>query len=152
MPLVTLRPVTTDNWLDALALTVHPEQEHFVPSVAVSLAKAYIKPDGENYDPFAIYAHGTIVGFYSFCYRPHDMTVCYLGGFLIDRAHQRGGYGQAALATFLNWLQTQHPVCQAIGLTVHPDNVVATHLYQQVGFRKTGGVIDGEDTMELRLS
>ncbi len=151
-PLVTIHPVTADNWLDAIALTVHPEQVDFVPSVAISLAKAYIKPEGEHYDPFAIYAHETMVGFYSFNYRPHEMTVCYLGGFLIDRAHQRCGYGQAALTTFLSWVKARHPVCQAIALTVHPDNDVATHLYQQMGFRKTGGVIDGEEIMKLQFS
>ena len=62
----TVQAVTEDNWRDVIALTVHPEQERFVPSVAISLAKAYIKPDGEHYDPFVMYADGKMVGFYSF--------------------------------------------------------------------------------------
>lgn len=42
-----LKVVTRENWEDALKLQVSKEQNQFVPSVAVSLAKVYIKPDGD---------------------------------------------------------------------------------------------------------
>ncbi len=147
----TVQAVTEDNWRDVIALTVHPEQERFVPSVAISLAKAYIKPDGEHYDPFVIYADGKMVGFYSFNYKPQRMTRCYLAGFLIENNHQGRGYGKAALSHFLRFVQTQYPECEAIYLTVHPHNIVATQLYQNFGFQKTGGIIDGEDARGLTL-
>ncbi len=54
---VRLKCVTRENWEEALSLKVKEQQITFVPSVAVSLAKVYIKPDGDNivYVPFAIY-------------------------------------------------------------------------------------------------
>ena len=54
---IQLKIITRDNWEEALKLQVSKKQTTFVPSVAVSLAKVYIKPDGENveYIPFAIY-------------------------------------------------------------------------------------------------
>ena len=45
---VQLKVVTRDNWEDALKLQVKEDQRKFVPAVAVSLAKVYIKPDGDN--------------------------------------------------------------------------------------------------------
>lgn len=54
-----------ENWEDALKLQVKDNQTKFVPSVAVSLAKVYIKPDGDavEYQPFAIYNGDLMVGF-----------------------------------------------------------------------------------------
>ncbi len=62
---VQLKVVTRDNWEDALKLQVKEDQRKFVPAVAVSLAKVYIKPDGDNveYIPFAIYDGDLMVGF-----------------------------------------------------------------------------------------
>lgn len=64
---IQLKVVTRENWEDALQLQVKENQRKFVPAVAVSLAKVYIKPDGDNveYIPFAIY-NGLSNGW--FCY------------------------------------------------------------------------------------
>ena len=43
MPSITLRDITRDNWRATLALTVHPEQQHFIadytPIAAIALAE-----------------------------------------------------------------------------------------------------------------
>lgn len=148
---VTTRPVTAANWREAIALEIEPEQREFTPSVAVSLAKAYIQPDGANYDPIAIYSGKTMVGFYSFIYYPGSMYYCSIGGFLIDRAYQRQGYGRAALLDFLHKVRTQYPECSDVFLTVHPRNGVAARLYTSLGFIKTGDVIDGEEIMRVGM-
>ena len=53
--IVTLQPITRDNWLQCVRLNVAPEQKHFVASNAVSLA-AY---DGDTMVGFAMYAWNT---------------------------------------------------------------------------------------------
>jgi diamine N-acetyltransferase len=146
------KPVTADNWREALALDVHPAQREFTPSVAVSLAKAYIQPDGAHYDPYAIYDGNTMVGFYSFIYYPGSMRFCSIGGFLIDKAHQGKGYGRAALSGFIAFVQRKHPECSDIFLTVHPRNSAAARLYNSLGFVKTGDVIEGEEVMRLVMA
>ena len=98
---ISVREVTSENWEEALALSVWPEQREFVPAVARSLAKCHVRPDGKTYEPFAVYSADELVGFYTLSYNPADATKCYLGGFLIDRAHQRRGLGSAALAQYL---------------------------------------------------
>lgn len=152
--MVELRPVTARNWEEAVKLKMTPEQERFVPSVALSLAKAYIKPDGVTYDPISIYSILTdeMVGFYSYMYRPHNMRVVYIGGFLIDRRFQRQGYGVAAMKSFLHNVQSELPECEGVYLTVHPENVAAERFYSQFGFSKTGLVIGGEDAMGLNFA
>jgi diamine N-acetyltransferase len=148
---ITTRPVTAANWREAIALEISPEQREFTPSVAVSLAKAYIQPDGANYDPIAVYAGKMMVGFYSFIYYPGSMQFCSIGGFLIDKTHQGKGYGRAALADFLTTVQRKYAECSDIFLTVHPRNHVAVRLYTSIGFIKTGDVIEGEEIMRLAL-
>lgn len=149
---ISTKPVTAANWREAVALDVHPAQREFTPSVAISLAKAYIQPDGANYDPYAIYAGKTMVGFYSFIYYPGSMHFCAIGGFLIDKAHQGKGYGRAALAGFIAFVQRKHPECTDIFLTVHPRNSAAAQLYSSFGFVKTGDVIEGEEIMRLVIA
>ncbi len=149
LPKITTQAVNEANWRAALALEIHPEQRDFTPTVAISLAKAYIQPDGANYDPIAVYAGKTMVGFYSFVYYPGNITSCAIAGFLIDKAYQGRGYGRAALLHFLALVKRKYPQCTDIFLTVHPRNQVAQHLYTSVGFVKTGNVEDGEEIMRL---
>jgi diamine N-acetyltransferase len=146
---ITTRPVTAANWREAIALEAHPHQRDFTPSVAVSLAKAYVQPDGAVYDPFAIYASGAMVGFYSFIYYPGEIKYCAIGGFLIDHAHQGKGYGRAALVDFVQGVQRKYATCTDIFLTVHPRNEVAARLYTSLGFAMTGDTTDGEEIMRL---
>jgi diamine N-acetyltransferase len=144
---IATRPVTAANWREAVALEVHPEQREFTPTVAISLAKAYIQPDGANYDPIAVYSGKTMIGFYSFIYYPGNLQFCSIGGFLIDKHHQGKGYGRAALVDFLTTIQRKYPECSDIFLTVNPRNEVAMRLYTSLGFVKTGNVSDGEAVM-----
>lgn len=151
MSTLIVQPVTAENWLAALALDVFPHQQEFTPSVALSLAKAYIEPNGYCYDPFLVLVDGTAVGFYSYVHLLYDTTFCYLGGLLIDRRHQGKGYGRATLRHFIAWLRQEHPECSDLFLTVHPDNEIAWRLYTALGFVKTGLMLDGEEELQLVL-
>lgn len=149
--MIFTRPIDASNWEEALRLAVREDQAHFVPSVAVSLAKAYIKPNGVNYDPIGIYSEkeNRLIGFYSFMYRPHDSRVAYIGGFLIDQHAQGQGYGKAAMRHYLSTVREALNGLEGVYLTVHPENAAAEKFYSHFGFRKTGLVIDGEDAMGL---
>jgi diamine N-acetyltransferase len=152
--MIYIRPITPENWREALTLRVDPEQGQYVPSVVMSLAKAYIKPNGITHDPCGIYSEENqiMVGFYSFMFKPHDTRVCYIGGFIIDRRYQGFGYGKAAMKDYLETVQQRFPNCEGVYLTVHPENRAAEKFYNTFGFVKTGLVIDGEDAMGLTLS
>ncbi len=63
---VVLQNVTRDNWRETLQLGVHPSQQRFVadyaPIAAIALAKAFVRPTGLVWVPYAIYADALLVG------------------------------------------------------------------------------------------
>jgi len=149
---ITFQPITRENWEEALRLKVHPEQAAFAPSPAESLAVAYIKPWDEALDPYAIYVNGVMVGLFYLSYTPNSVDNYWIGGFIIDRNHQRKGYGRASLLAILEWIPRQHPNCREVKLTVEKDNSVAQQLYQSLGFNDTGRLNrDGEIIYTLPL-
>jgi diamine N-acetyltransferase len=151
MPRLTVRPVTAQNWLTALALDVHDAQRRFTSSVERSLARAYIQPHAYVYEPMAIYIGKSMVGFYCFVYRPGEMSHCILNGFFIDYRHQQCGYGRAFLEHWLAHLRRQSPPYGEVLLTVNPENQVARQLYATFGFTPTGRIIEDEEELCLRL-
>lgn len=150
---VQLKPVTRENWEEALKLSVKNGQSNFVPSVAVSLAKVYIKPDGDSveYIPFAIYDNEQMVGFIMHAYEENTTDMYWINGFIVDNKYQRRGYGKAALNEMVQWIANRFDICKEIRLTVHKENTNARHLYEQFGFLLTGEVYDDEDVMYLPI-
>ena len=67
MKVLSLQEVTRENWRATPGLTVFPEKQKFiadqVPIAAIALAKAYIRPEGLVWIPYAYYANGEMVGF-----------------------------------------------------------------------------------------
>lgn len=150
---IELMPVNRKNWEEALALQVLDQQQGFVPAVAVSLAKIYIKPDGEQveYIPFAIYDGNRMVGFIMHAYEVNTADGYWINGFLIDAREQGKGYGRAALLQMITWIQGQFPQCKEIRLTVHKDNQIAKTLYSNLGFVETGIWFGDEEVMKLNV-
>ncbi|MBK3493881.1 GNAT family N-acetyltransferase [Viridibacillus sp. YIM B01967] len=150
---VQLKPVTRENWEEALKLSVENGQTNFVPSVAVSLAKVYIKPDGDQveYIPFAIYDNERMVGFIMHAYEENTTNMYWINGFIIDDRCQRQGYGKAALIAMTEWIVNRFQICEEIRLTVYKDNKNARDLYTKFGFIPTGEVYGEEDVMYLPI-
>jgi diamine N-acetyltransferase len=148
---VQLKVVTRENWEEALKLQVKEDQTRFVPAVAVSLAKVYIKPDGENveYIPFAIYDRDLIVGFIMHAFVQETTDMYWINGFIIDKKQQGKGYGKAALQEIINLIKNRFKECKEIRLTVHTDNVSAKKLYERYGFQPLGHDYDGEQVYRL---
>jgi diamine N-acetyltransferase len=155
MTTIALRAVTADNWRATLGLAVHPEQQRFiadyVPIAAIALAKAFVRPGGLVWLPYAIYAGDEIVGLIELAYEPDSPARYWIYHFFIDRTQQGQGYGRAALQAFIQLVIEQHPHCRQINLTVHPENQRARSLYIGVGFRPTGLEQDDEPVYVLRV-
>lgn len=151
---VHLKCVTRENWEEAIALKVKKQQSNFVPPVAVSLAKVYIKPDGDNivYLPFAIYDKERMVGFIMHAYDEDTTDMYWINGFIIDKSYQGKGYGRAALSEMVHWIANRFPNCKEIRLTVFKDNESACELYKRFGFLPTGDVYGDEDVWSYKLT
>lgn len=144
---IRLKPVTRDNWEEVIKMKVKESQRDFVPSAAVSLAKVYIKPDGDaiEYIPFSIYDNEQMVGFIMHAYEPDTANMYWINGFFIDKNYQGRGYGRPALAEMIGWIKTKFPQCEEIRLTVHKDNHHARNLYKNFGFSPTGEIWGEEE-------
>ena len=155
MDKLILCEVTHENWREALQLTVHPEQQHFVadyvPIAAIALAKAYIRPEGLIWTPYAFYAETDMVGFAALAYEQGSVENYWLRHFFIDQHSQGRGYGKRALHLFLEFVKEHHSQCQALQLTVHPENYTAQRLYTSMGFQPTGIAIDEEPVYRLAV-
>lgn len=153
---ISLREVTRENWRVALQLTVRSEQQRFIsgyaPIVAIALAKAYIRPDGCTWKPYAFYLKGEMIGFVVLAYESRSKRNYWLYHFFVDQRYQGQGYGKQAMRVFLRFFQAQYPQCEVLQLTVHPENVGAQHLYRSVGFQPTGEEIDAEPVYALLLN
>ncbi|MBS2967880.1 GNAT family N-acetyltransferase [Metabacillus sp. KIGAM252] len=148
---IHLKPVTRDNWEDALELKLKSAQIHLVPSPAVSLAKIGIKPDGDSieYLPFGIYHAAKMVGFIMHARDEATANMYWINGFLIDSEHQGKGYGRDALAEMIRWIKEHNPNCREIRLTVRMDNEGARKLYGKMGFQATGVMYGDEEVWVL---
>jgi diamine N-acetyltransferase len=155
METVSLREVSAENWRAALELDVHPDQRRFVagyaPIAAIALAKAYIRPGGAVWEPYAIYAGSTLVGFLELAYTPGSYHDYWVFHFFIDQRFQGQGYGKAALARLITLIQERRPDCRTLQLVVHPENHRAQQLYLRAGFRATGATRWGEPVYQLAL-
>lgn len=155
MSKLSLQEITQENWRATLGLAVFPEQQRFiaehVPIAAIALAKAYIRPGGLVWIPYALYADRDLVGFTELAYEPGSLDNYWIFHFFIDHHYQRQGYGKQAIRLLLQYIRDHHPQCQAIQLTVHPENDRAKRLYSGVGFRPTGAIFSDEPIYRLTL-
>ncbi|PEA82641.1 GNAT family N-acetyltransferase [Bacillus pseudomycoides] len=155
MSQVTLKKITSDNWREALTLSVNIEQQKFVsevtPPVAIALAKAYIRPDDRMIEPFGIYHNEKMVGFFNLHYELDCQKDFWLFHFFIDKGYQRKGFGATAINELINHLKIVHPSCHRIRLTVHPENDSGQKFYSNQGFTDDEILTYGELTYSLYL-
>ncbi len=146
--MVELRSITESNFLDAFALKLAPEQEHFVSHPIRSLAQAYVYRD--QCQPFGIYTEGKMVGYVMVIY-DFDVPEYDIWHMVIDESMQGHGYGSAALDRVIEYIRTK-PFGDSgrVALTCNKDNPVARKLYESKGFVATG--IEDEDEIEMVLT
>ena len=152
---VSLREITPANRAAVEALAVTAEQSEYVGGVAVSLVEAAETPDACPWYR-AVYAGETPVGFVMISDGITVVNPDYLGPYflwrlLIDRHHQRRGYGSAALGLMIDYLRTR-PDARVLITSVVQGPASAIGFYLRQGFRATGEVHQGELVLELDLA
>ena len=74
----------------------------------------------------------------------------WIGGLVVDAAHQRHGVGRAAVIEAIRLLIAQ-PDCAGIALSYHPANHAARSLYAALGFSDTGETAEDGSELVSRL-
>lgn len=144
--MIDLKAITEENFIDAFALKLAPEQERFVSHPVRSLAQAYVYR--EQCQPFGIYEDDRMVGYVMVIY-DYDIPEYDIWHMMIDRTEQGKGYGKAALDRVLDYIKTKpFGSSERVTLTCNKENLCALGLYKSKGFTETGA----EDGEEIELS
>ena len=133
---VHLRGISLENYKECLALRVDESQSSLVATNAQSLAEAKVNP---TLVPLAIYdaaARGyerPTVPMVGFTMYELAAGVGFILRLIIDRGHQRRGYGWATMLEVMRRLRL-HPEVELIATSFRRENVAAARLYHSLGF------------------
>lgn len=142
---VTLVDVTDANWRDIADVVPRDEQRGFVPP---SAARYLLLSAREGvWHSLGVGADDDIVGHVMWGWDDDDQ-LHWIGGVLIDAAHQGRGLGRAAMVTLIRWLFAQ-PAVTAVRLSYQPENVAARAMYLDLGFVESDVPVDDEIMAEL---
>ena len=150
---VCLLPITDSNYRDCANLGVEDTQARFVATNVQSLAEARVK---SNLVPLGIYDR-LALGFKKpevpmLGFTMYELTagVGFILRLMVDRAHQRQGYGRAATLEVIRRLKL-HPEVQMIATSHCHDNEAAAQLYAGLGFVPWDTTLAMEDPDEVYL-
>ncbi|WP_034801086.1 GNAT family N-acetyltransferase [Exiguobacterium oxidotolerans] len=127
---VKLRGVTKDNWEACCELELTAAQQGFLEGNVYSVAQASFEP---TLVMRAIYRSDRLVGFLMYNTEREELDGYWIYRLMVDRRHQGSGIGQEAIGLLLEEMR-QLPAATCIVVGYHPDNHVAHHLYERLGF------------------
>lgn len=148
---IYLKDVNEDNWVQCILLTTNKEGEsyvfeEFVASNALSIAQSKME---KGWTIKAIYNGDLIIGFtmYGYCYEYDFYEIC---RFMIDHKYQGKGYGRFALGKIIEEMKKIKD-CNDIFISFDPKNEIAKSLYESIGFKDTGKIIEDELLFKLTV-
>ena len=146
--MIRFKGITEENFDDIIKMK-RPDDEKFVAPNAVSLAQAWLYRDNGDVFPFAVYNDDTIVGFMLLEEEAEDSTLI-LWRIMFPPEHENKGYGTAAVKLLIKYAKESGRY-QRLTLICSPENIVARHIYDKLGFLPTGQIRYGDVEMELIL-
>lgn len=144
--MIQLREIDESNF-SAILKMKRPEGEGYVASNAESLAQAWLYRNNNDVFPYAIYRDDQPVGFLLLDEDPEERCLM-VWRIMFPPEHQGKGYGTMALQQVIQDARDSGKYDFLI-LTVKPENALARHVYEKLGFAPTGDIEHGE--IELRL-
>jgi diamine N-acetyltransferase len=144
--MVSLTPVTADNWRDVARVRAADHQRGWVADVTHYLCLSAYEGLWRSYG--VLDDAGATVGHVMWAVDPDDDSH-WIGGFVIDADRQGEGLGRAAVEAVLALWEGQEPSLSGTpyreaALSVAPDNETAKLLYRSLGFVETGELVDDE--------
>ncbi|MCM1058263.1 MAG: GNAT family N-acetyltransferase [Firmicutes bacterium] len=145
--MIHFRKITEENFT-AIIQMKRPEGENFVASNAYSLAQAWLYREAGDVYPFAVYHGEEPVGFMMLD-EDSDERCLVLWRIMFPEEHQGKGYGTSAIQQMIQ-LAKDSGKYDFIILDYVPENKIAKHIYEKLGFLPTGRIVN-EGEIEMRL-
>lgn len=145
--MVELRRIDESNFRKVVSIKLTQGGQEFVAPNVYSLAQAWVFY--EEARPLAIYNDEDVIGFIMLSYDEKERKAG-IWRFMIAEEHQGKGYGKEAMLKAIEMIKNENKF-DSIELDYVPGNVVAKHLYKNLGFKETGEVEDGEIIMKMDL-
>jgi len=143
--------IDKSNWLKVIYLTTNKESmpticEEFVASNALSIVQALFE---KTWITKAIEVEDQLIGFtmYGFSEEQNFFELCRI---MIDRKFQGNGYGPKAILLVIEEMKKLEG-CNEIYLSTEPNNKRGKKIYEKLGFKNTGRIVDGEELYCLKL-
>jgi len=148
--MIELRRATPDDRAALEALSVAPEQEEFVGTVAGAYLEAEEEPDGRGIQ-FGLYDDDTLVGFVMLSDDVGNPSYVahFLWKLLIDRRYQRRGYGTAAIGLVADYFRERGVDTMWTSATEGEGGPLP--FYERCGFVRQGKTSWGETMLRLDL-
>lgn len=147
--MIHFEKITEDNF-EAVVAMKRPEGERFVASNVYSLAQAWLYRENGDVYPFAIYCDDEPVGFMMLDEDLEERCLV-IWRVMFPEEHQNRGYGTWAIQEIIR-LAGESGKYDFLILDYAPGNEIARHVYEKLGFRPTGEVVNnGEIEMRLEL-
>jgi diamine N-acetyltransferase len=145
-----LKPVTRDNWEEAMELSKGDDK---YVNVAEGIAAAYVVPWDEAFDPYVVMNDEQIIGFVYVSYTPHSIDNYWIGGLFIHKNFRGFGYGVKTINLMIQLITASNKECRIVCLTVENENEVAKRIYEKIGFKPMGSINKyGEIRYQLELN
>ena len=125
-----------------------PDNEGFVASNVYSLAQAWLYREANDVYPFAIYDDDTPVGFMMLDEDLEERCLI-IWRIMFPAEHQNKGYGTLAIRKIIQMAEDSGKYDYML-IDYVPQNLIAKHVYEKLGFVSTGEINNGE--VELKLS
>jgi diamine N-acetyltransferase len=136
---VELVEVTAENWSDVADVEPHDFQREFVAPVTRYLCMAHYE---RVWHSWAVLHDGSVVGHVMWAL-DGDEGAHWIGGVVIDAAHQSSSIGREAMKAVIERLRRDEGATM-LALAYRPENARARSLYQSLGFVETGET-DGDE-------
>lgn len=154
LPNVSFREVDQSTLAAVLAVTLAPEQEPYVGTVAEALEEARETPEGKPWFR-AVFDGELAIGFVMLSWNvppspPEIIGPWYLWKLIVDRRYQGRGYGRAIIKRVIETVRIEGAETLLTSYATGPDS--PGPFYERVGFSPTGELnIDGEIIVALKL-
>lgn len=141
---ISFRKITRKNYEDICNLEVKNKQKGYLSSNTESILDSRFD---KTLIPRAIYVDDVPVGF--IMGERVSKRKVEIFRFMIDKKHQRKGYGHTALKMAIVKIRQIDGV-RKIQICYHPDNKIAKGLYKKLGFREIGMDKCGNDMLAVK--